>query len=84
MSLFRWILSGQTLMMDCRGYHETKLQENVDSEIFGVILEEARDAFDEEIVVELSSETDDEVESNCERIATWAESWKKNQAENAD
>ena len=67
-----------------RGYHETKLQENVDAEIFGVLLEEAKEAFDEEIVVELNSEKDDEVESNCERIATWVESWKKDQAENAD
>ena len=35
-------------------------------------------------MVELNSEKDDEVESNCERIATWVESWKKDQAENAD
>lgn len=67
-----------------RGYHETKLQENVDAEIFGVLIEEAKEAFDEEIVVELNSEKHDDVESNCERIATWVETWKKNQAENAD
>ena len=72
------------ILTDYRGYHETKLQENLDAEIFGVLLEEARDAFDEEIVVELNSETDDEVESNCQRIAAWVESWKKNQAVNGD
>lgn len=76
-------LSSQVLT-DYRGYHETKLQENLDAEIFGVILEEAREAFDEEIVVELNSDTDDEVESNCERIAAWVESWTKNQADNGN
>lgn len=66
----------------CRGYPETKLQENLDAEIFGVLLEEARESFDEEIVVELNSEKDDDVESNCARVSTWVESWKRTQAEN--
>lgn len=64
-----------------RGYHEEKLQENLDAEIFGVLLEEAREAFDEEIVVELNSEKDDDVEANCARISQWVENWKKQQAE---
>lgn len=68
-----------------RGYHETKLQENLDAEIFGILLEEAREAFEEEIVVELNSEKDDDVDSNCARITTWVDTWKKTQAEqNAD
>lgn len=49
-----------------------------------MLLEEAREAFDEEIVVELNSEKDGDVDTNCERIATWVENWKKDQAENAD
>lgn len=61
-----------------------KLQENLDAEIFGVLLEEAREAFDEEIVVELNSEKDNDVESNCARIAAWVEAWKKTRAENTD
>ena len=73
-----------TEITTCRGYHDTKLQENLDAEIFGVLLEEAREAYDEEIVVELNSVTDDDVDSNCERIATWVETWKKIQAEEAD
>ncbi|OJJ41296.1 hypothetical protein ASPWEDRAFT_732084 [Aspergillus wentii DTO 134E9] len=68
--------------LSTRGYHEVKLQENLDAEIFGVLLEEARDAFDEEAVVELNSEKDDDVESNCARISTWVESWKRAQSEN--
>lgn len=47
-----------------------------------MLLEEAHESFDEEIVVELNSEKDDDVESNCARISTWVESWKRTQAEN--
>jgi adenylate kinase len=36
-------------------------------------------------VVELNSEKDDDVDSNCARITTWVDTWKKTQAEqNAD
>ncbi|KAE8147368.1 DUF1671-domain-containing protein [Aspergillus avenaceus] len=62
-----------------RGYKQAKLQENLDAEIFGVLLEEAREAFDEEVVVELNSEQDDDVENNCARISTWIDCWKTNQ-----
>jgi hypothetical protein len=67
-----------------RGYHETKLQENLDAEIFGVLVEEAREAFDGEIVVELNSEEDGDVEGNCARICSWIDNWKSDQAKNTD
>ncbi|GAD95817.1 conserved hypothetical protein [Paecilomyces variotii No. 5] len=70
--------------LSARGYKDDKLQENLDAEIFGLLLEEAREAYDEEIVVELTSEKDDDVESNCERIVAWINAWKASQAENAD
>lgn len=60
-----------------RGYAEAKLQENLDSEIMEVLLDEAREAFDAEIVVELTSNTSDEMESNVERIEAWIKQWKK-------
>ena len=59
-----------------RGYAETKLQENLDSEIMEVLLQEARDAYDEEIVIELSSNSSDEMESNLDRIESWVKQWK--------
>ena len=62
-----------------RGYADDKLQENLDSEIFEVLLEEAKDSYDEEIVVDLKSETDDEIESNCERIVAWIDAWTQAQ-----
>ncbi|BDD61952.1 hypothetical protein MAP00_006961 [Monascus purpureus] len=70
--------------LSARGYHETKLQENLDAEIFGVLAEEAREAFDEEAVVELNSEHDGDVENNCARISAWIEAWQKNRSESTD
>lgn len=64
-----------------RGYHDEKLQENVDAEIFGVLLEEAREAFDEEVVVELNSEKDEDVDANCARISQWVDNWKQQHEE---
>ena len=66
-------LEAQTLD---RNYPETKLQENLDSEIMEVLLQEARDAFDEEIVIELTSNDLDEMETNVDRIEAWVKQWK--------
>lgn len=44
-----------------------------------VVLEEAREAYAEEIVVALKSENTDDLESNVSRIVQWIEAWKKNQ-----
>ncbi|KAK4127698.1 P-loop containing nucleoside triphosphate hydrolase protein [Parathielavia appendiculata] len=63
-----------------RNYPEVKLQENMDSEIMDVLLQEAKESYDEEIVVELRSITADEMESNVERIEQWFEQWKKDNA----
>ena len=65
----------------CRNYPEAKLQENLDSEIMEVLLQEARDSYDEEIIVELTSNTSDEMESNIERVEEWITNWKKNNVE---
>ncbi|THV46720.1 hypothetical protein BGAL_0365g00110 [Botrytis galanthina] len=73
-----------TLLYDrlkARNYPEAKLQENLDAEIMEVLLDEARESYDEEIVVELRSDTSDEVESNVERIEAWVKQWKKDHAE---
>ncbi|KAI9757872.1 MAG: factor activating pos9 [Chaenotheca gracillima] len=60
-----------------RGYATKKLEENMDSEIMQVLLEEAREAYDEEIIVELKSDDADDIERNVERIEKWAENWTK-------
>ena len=67
--------------LNARGYNEAKLQENLDSEIMEVLLEEAREAYDEECVVELWSKTVEDMEENVERIEQWVESWRKEHPE---
>lgn len=66
------------IVLMCRKYPEVKLQENLDSEIMEVLLQEAKESYDEEIVVELQSVTADEMESNVERIEQWLSQWKEN------
>jgi len=48
-----------------------------------VLLQEARDAYDEEIIVELTSNSTEEMESNVQRIEAWIVQWKKDNAESA-
>lgn len=67
--------------LTARGYSGKKLEENMDAEIMEVLLQEARDAYDEQIVVELRSDQLEDVDSNIERLATWIENWKKDHAE---
>lgn len=69
--------------LKARDYPEQKLQENMDSEIMEVLLEEARDSYDSEIVVELQSNETEDIESNVDRIETWIKDWKLNNAPGA-
>ena len=64
--------------LKARSYPERKLQENLDSEIMEVLLDEARESYDEKIVVELQSNEVDDVESNVARIETWIKNWEQN------
>lgn len=63
--------------LKARGYAEAKLQENLDSEIMEVLLSEARESYDAEIVVELQSVEIDDIEENVERIESWIKNWKQ-------
>ena len=63
-----------------REYPDAKLQENMDSEIMEVLLQEARDAFAEEIVIELQSNEPGDMEENVGRIESWIGQWKADQA----
>jgi adenylate kinase len=69
-----------TILFDrlkARGYSDKKLDENMDAEIMEVLLQEARDSYDEEIVVELHSNDLDQIDENLDRIQCWIENWKK-------
>lgn len=44
------------------------------------VLEEAREAYAEEIVIPLKSESTDDMEANVQRIVQWIEAWQANQS----
>ncbi|KAI8966955.1 AAA domain-containing protein [Mycotypha africana] len=61
-----------------RGYNKRKIDENMECEIMQVVLETAHESYAPEIVVELQSNTVDDMESNVERVQMWLDAWKKN------
>eukprot|EP00581_Thalassiosira_minuscula_P019024 CAMPEP_0183725702 /NCGR_PEP_ID=MMETSP0737-20130205/21290_1 /TAXON_ID=385413 /ORGANISM="Thalassiosira miniscula, Strain CCMP1093" /LENGTH=184 /DNA_ID=CAMNT_0025956783 /DNA_START=115 /DNA_END=669 /DNA_ORIENTATION=+ len=61
-----------------RGYSEKKRSENMEAEIMQVVLDEARESYDVEIVHEVPSNTVEEMESNVERCRVWADQWLAN------
>lgn len=63
--------------LTARGYEGKKLEDNVQCEIFQTVLDEARESYREEIVHELRSDAEGDIESNLSRINAWIESWKK-------
>ena len=62
-----------------RAYPLKKIQENNEAEIMQVVLEEARSSYPAEIIVELESESMEQLESNVARIVEWITLWLKNQ-----
>ncbi|KAK6103206.1 Adenylate kinase isoenzyme 6 [Brugia pahangi] len=69
-----------TLLYDrlsARGYNKKKIEENIECEIFGSLLEEAKDSYDEKIVYELQNETVEEMFYNLDRICQLVSEWKK-------
>ena len=59
-----------------RGYAGKKLEENCQAEIFQTVLDEAKESYREEIVVELQSEVEEQVDSNVSRVVMWVDQWK--------
>lgn len=45
-----------------------------------VLLQEARDSYDEEMVVELTSNTSDDMDTNVDRVEAWLKQWKLDNA----
>ncbi|KAG1471392.1 hypothetical protein G6F56_002144 [Rhizopus delemar] len=61
-----------------RGYNKRKIDENMECEIMQVVLETAHESYAPEIVVELQSNSIDDIESNAERVKMWLDLWKEN------
>lgn len=62
--------------LEKRGYKQNKISENIEAEIMQVVLEEARESYKPEIVVELMSNTVEEMEDNVNKIEEWVEKYK--------
>lgn len=58
--------------LEARGYGEKKIRENVECDIFQVVVEEAKDSY--ETVWVRSNATLDDMENTIEEIARWVES----------
>uniref|UniRef100_A0A8C8ULK1 Adenylate kinase isoenzyme 6 n=1 Tax=Peromyscus maniculatus bairdii TaxID=230844 RepID=A0A8C8ULK1_PERMB len=63
--------------LETRGYNEKKLQDNTQCEIFQVLYEEARASYREEIVHQLPSNEQEQMEANINQISKWIEQWVK-------
>lgn len=59
-----------------RKYEESKIQENLDAEIMEIVLNDAREQYDEQAIVQLESNQIEDVQSNVDRIEKWYENWK--------
>lgn len=70
--------------LTARGYTGKKLDENMDAEIMQVLLDEARESYAEEIVVELRSDGVEDVDGNVERVEQWVENWRRDRGKEGE
>ncbi|KAL6063393.1 Adenylate kinase isoenzyme 6 [Balamuthia mandrillaris] len=62
--------------LEGRSYTPKKIQENVECEIMQVVLDEARESYAEHVVMELASNTLEEMDHNLEVLETWIKQYK--------
>ncbi|KAK7276597.1 hypothetical protein RIF29_17740 [Crotalaria pallida] len=65
-----------------RGYNESKLSNNVECEIFQVLLEEAKESYPEDIVVALKSDTIEDISRNVATLTDWVRNWHPTSSQN--
>ncbi|KAB2068759.1 hypothetical protein ES319_A08G053800v1 [Gossypium barbadense] len=58
-----------------RGYEGAKLSNNMECEIFQVLLEEAKESYSEDIVKALKSNNIDDITRNVSSLTDWIRSW---------
>ncbi|XP_039123251.1 adenylate kinase isoenzyme 6 homolog [Dioscorea cayenensis subsp. rotundata] len=59
-----------------RGYMGSKLTNNIECEIFQVLLEEAKSSYAEEIVVALRSDSVEDISRNVTTLTDWVNNWR--------
>jgi adenylate kinase len=47
------------------------------------VLDDARESYETDIIVELQSESTEDLEGNVQRIVLWIDAWLKNNAESS-
>ncbi|OXB69675.1 UNVERIFIED_CONTAM: hypothetical protein H355_013336 [Colinus virginianus] len=62
--------------LENRHYDQEKIGENVQCEIFRVLLDEALETFGSDKVRELSNNTPEELDDNVETVSAWLREWK--------
>ena len=60
-----------------RNYSEKKIEQNIQSEIFQVCLDDAHESFDKQLVHQLTNETEDDFKKNVDNLLSWIEQWSK-------
>lgn len=60
-----------------RGYNEAKIKENIECEIFEMVLNEARESYDESIVVPLLGETESNFVDSIKQITDFIDNFGK-------
>ncbi|XP_055605945.1 adenylate kinase isoenzyme 6 homolog [Uranotaenia lowii] len=65
--------------LQARGYNERKVKSNMECEIFQIPLDEAKDSYRSEIIQELQSDKDADLEENIKLVDDWLERWRSTQ-----
>jgi adenylate kinase len=79
--------SSTTVLFDrltARGYNDKKRSENMEAEIMQIVLEEARESYDHQIVHEVQSNTIDDMDANVLRVDQWCQNWIKDHGDGED
>ena len=61
-----------------REYNDEKITNNIECEIFNTISEEAIDWFGSQSVHQLTNETSQQLDTNCQQIVDWIKSFANN------
>ncbi|CAA7390809.1 unnamed protein product [Spirodela intermedia] len=61
--------------LSCRGYTGLKLTNNIECEIFQVLLEEAKGSYRGDIVMAMKSDSVEDISRNVSTLTGWVNSW---------
>ncbi|XP_031627623.1 adenylate kinase isoenzyme 6 homolog [Contarinia nasturtii] len=60
-----------------RGYNEKKIKGNIECEIFQMVLNEAKESYDEDIILQLSGETETDFTESIKKITDFIDNFRK-------